>query len=418
MRGRSMSIRTAIRGMLFAAVVAALSATSFAQFQISVAIAPPPLPVYEQPVCPGDGYLWTPGYWAYGSDFDDYYWVPGTWVMAPEVGFLWTPPYWGWNGAAFAFYDGYWGPEIGFYGGVDYGFGYFGTGFVGGRWDNGHFFYNRAVMNVNETNIRNVYVENVTNTTVNHVSYNGGNGGLTARPTQQQEAYGRERHVPAVAAQTQQIQAARGNRDLRASVNQGKPAIAATAKPGEFKGNVVAAREAGGAYHPPAGGIRAAGASSARAAAENNARPPENNARPAETNERPAESTNARPANSNSARQAIHPNDLPASERPPAPNTGNSKLDQKYQKQQDKLMAQQAKESQKLQQQQDKEHAQQQKQQANEAKQQQLEQRHQQQTSQMQQRHAQQTQQMQQRQQPAMHAQKAPAAPAGKPPHQ
>jgi len=430
-----MSVHTAFRWMLAALAAVVLSAAAFAQVGIAVTIAPPPLPVYEQPVCPGDGYIWTPGYWAYDQDYDDYYWVPGTWVMAPEVGYFWTPPYWGWNGAAFAFYDGYWGPEVGFYGGVDYGFGYFGTGFVGGRWDNGHFFYNRAVMNVNETNIHNVYVQNVTNVTVNHVSYNGGNGGITARPTPQQETYARARHVPPVQAQQQQIQAARGNRELRASVNQGKPAIAATAKPGEFKGNVVAAREAGGTYHPPANGVRPATAGAANSrpnasnerpaennahpAAENNGRPAaKNTARPAENNARPATNNAARPAVNSNARQAVHPNDLPAAERPPAPNTGNSKLDQKYQKQQDKMVAQQQKQRQKLQQQQDKEHAQQQKQQVNEAKQQQLEQRHQQQTSQLQQRQAQQTQRMQQKQQPAMHAQAAPAAPERKPPHQ
>ena len=27
---------------------------------------PPPLPVYEQPPCPVEGYIWTPGYWAWG----------------------------------------------------------------------------------------------------------------------------------------------------------------------------------------------------------------------------------------------------------------------------------------------------------------------------------------------------------------
>ena len=42
---------------------------------ISVPIAPPPIPVYAQPPIPAPGYLWTPGYWAYG---DGYYWVPGT----------------------------------------------------------------------------------------------------------------------------------------------------------------------------------------------------------------------------------------------------------------------------------------------------------------------------------------------------
>src|SRR5271165_4640125 len=63
---------------------------------ISVSFAPPALPVYEQPLCPADGYLWTPGYWAYDDD-NGYYWVPGTWVEVPQVGFLWTPGYWGWG---------------------------------------------------------------------------------------------------------------------------------------------------------------------------------------------------------------------------------------------------------------------------------------------------------------------------------
>ncbi len=43
---------------------------------------------------PGDGYVWTPGYWAWGDDIQDYYWVPGTWVPAPEPEYLWTPGYW------------------------------------------------------------------------------------------------------------------------------------------------------------------------------------------------------------------------------------------------------------------------------------------------------------------------------------
>jgi hypothetical protein len=73
------------------------------------------LPVYEQPLCPGDGYLWTPGYWGWGDG--DYYWVPDAWVLPPEVGFLWTPGYWGWGGDGFLFNEGYWGASIGFYGG-------------------------------------------------------------------------------------------------------------------------------------------------------------------------------------------------------------------------------------------------------------------------------------------------------------
>src|SRR5579862_8975955 len=57
---------------------------------------PPPLPVYEQPACPGPNYIWTPGYWGYQPT--GYYWVPGVWVIAPYIGELWTPGYWGWFG--------------------------------------------------------------------------------------------------------------------------------------------------------------------------------------------------------------------------------------------------------------------------------------------------------------------------------
>jgi hypothetical protein len=146
-----------IRTLLFAVVVLMMSAASFGQVGVAISVGPPALPVYEQPLCPGDGYLWTPGYWAYDYDVNDYYWVPGTWVMAPEAGFLWTPAYWGWGGDGFVFYDGYWGPNVGFYGGIDYGFGYYGVGFEGGRWDGGHFFYNRAMSNINANEMHNVY---------------------------------------------------------------------------------------------------------------------------------------------------------------------------------------------------------------------------------------------------------------------
>ena len=42
-------------------------------------------------------------------------------VEAPQVGYLWTPGYWGWGGNAFLFHEGYWGPTVGFYGGISYG---------------------------------------------------------------------------------------------------------------------------------------------------------------------------------------------------------------------------------------------------------------------------------------------------------
>src|ERR1700745_4122710 len=131
--------------LLFAAAMLFLSTPSFAQFGISIRMGPPPLPLYEQSSCPGDGYIWTPGYWGWSDG--SYYWVPGTWVIAPEPGFLWTPAYWGWGGRGFVFNEGYWGPSVGFYGGIDYGFGYSGRGYEGGRWENGRFFYNTTLNN-------------------------------------------------------------------------------------------------------------------------------------------------------------------------------------------------------------------------------------------------------------------------------
>ncbi len=232
--------------LLLTLVVLALPGRLFAQgVAVSITIAPPVLPVYTQPVCPGEGYLWTPGYWAWDTDFDDYYWVPGTWVEAPEVGFLWTPGYWGWGDGVYLWHEGYWGQNIGFYGGVDYGFGYSGTGFQGGYWQGGNFFYNTSVMNINRTIIHDTYAKKVVNVNVTHVSYNGGHGGVTARPTAEQERYSSERHIAPTAVQAKQAQAAAADRSLRASVNHGKPPVAATSRAGDFKTGVVAARSGG-----------------------------------------------------------------------------------------------------------------------------------------------------------------------------
>src|SRR3984885_3250287 len=191
-------MRSRILHLLFLAIsMLFLSTAASAQIGVSVSIAPPELPVYDQPVCPGDGYIWTPGYWAWDGD---YYWVPGTWVLAPEPGYLWTPGYWGWGGNGFLFYDGYWGPTVGFYGGINYGFGYFGHGYEGGRWQDGHFFYNTAVNHVNGDVIHNVYNTRVDEREVSHVSFNGGNGGINERATPQEEAAAHDRHIAPVAA--------------------------------------------------------------------------------------------------------------------------------------------------------------------------------------------------------------------------
>ena len=127
---------------------------------LSVGIAPPAIPVYEQPLCPGDGYIWTPGYWQYTDD--GYQWVDGAWVLAPYTGALWTPGYWAYGPGGYFWNAGYWGPSVGYYGGINYGFGYFGTGFYGGYWRGGHFFYNREYNHFGrEGSFRNVYDQRV-----------------------------------------------------------------------------------------------------------------------------------------------------------------------------------------------------------------------------------------------------------------
>ena len=137
--------RVLMNAILAVAIAAALLFTpsaANARVFVSVGFAPPLIPVYAQPIAPGYGYIWTPGYWAYGDD--GYYWVDGAWVYPPYEGALWTPGYWGWGGGVYFWNAGYWGRRVGYYGGINYGFGYFGTGFWGGYWHGGRFFYNGA----------------------------------------------------------------------------------------------------------------------------------------------------------------------------------------------------------------------------------------------------------------------------------
>jgi len=201
------------------------SSAAFAQVDVAVNIAPPELPAYEQPESPGDGYIWTPGYWAWDGE---YYWVPGTWVMPPETGYLWTPGYWGWGNGGYLFNEGYWGLSVGFYGGINYGFGYYGRGYEGGRWENGRFFYNTAATRVGG-DFRNVY-NNRVNEGNNRVSFNGGRGGIDARANSEEQAARQGRRMGAASAQTQHAYSARGNPQQRFSANQGSPAITGTSR--------------------------------------------------------------------------------------------------------------------------------------------------------------------------------------------
>ena len=231
-----------IVGCLFA--LSPVRAQVDADLDVRVDVEPPPLPVYDQPQIPGDGYLWVPGYWAWDDD-TGYYWVPGTWVLPPEPELLWTPAYWGWDDGAYVYHAGYWGPHIGFYGGINYGFGYTGEGYEGGYWRGGAFFYNRTVNNITNVSVTNVYNRTVVVNNVTNVSYNGGAGGTTARSTQAQIAAASEHHVVATSEQVRHVEMASRDPALSLNRNGGHPAVAATGHAALFTGSGVIAAHPG-----------------------------------------------------------------------------------------------------------------------------------------------------------------------------
>jgi hypothetical protein len=324
----------------------AVSECALAQISISITLAPPALPVYEQPVLAEEGGIWAPGYWAYDQE-DGYFWVPGTWVQPPEPGLLWTPGYWGWSNGGYAWNDGYWGPTVGFYGGIAYGFGYPGRGYTGGHWRGQQFYYNTAVSHVNVINIHNTYTQTIINdTTVTRVSFNGGTGGVAARPTVAEQAATRVPHRPATGVQLQHRQAAMVNPALSASLDHGKPAIAVTSKPAELNGRGVV---------PGASAASPEEASKATALAEK--------------------------------RAPAHAADLPPVAHQGAASTGNIERDKVNQRQQDELRNSQDKQRQELQQKQAADHEQAAKQPSTSANVKELERQHQAQTQALAQRH-------------------------------
>jgi WXXGXW repeat (2 copies) len=216
---------------------------------------PPPLPVYEQPPCPQEGYIWTPGLWRWGAE--GYFWVPGTWVAPPQVGMLWTPGFWAVTGAVYVFHAGHWGNHVGYYGGINYGGGYTGSGYAGGRWSNNRFQYNTAVSNVNVRNVHNTYNETVVNnvainnnTNVQRVSYVGATP-ARREPTRAELGASREPHYAPTPPQAQHHDAARTNPMQNAARNEGRPPVAATPRAGAFQEHgVTAAQPVGPAYRP------------------------------------------------------------------------------------------------------------------------------------------------------------------------
>ncbi|HTB97669.1 MAG TPA: hypothetical protein VK716_11715 [Terracidiphilus sp.] len=321
------------RWLLMALLLSLVPASSFAGVFISVGFAPPVLPVYEQPVCPEPGLMWTPGYWGYGPD--GYYWVPGAWVPAPYVGALWTPGYWGWGDGLYVWHGGYWGPHVGYYGGVNYGFGYMGVGFAGGAWRGGIFAYNSAVMHVgvgggwgNRVYVDRTIVQRTTIINNTHVSYSGGRGGINHPPTAEERVAEHEQHTAPTSFQTQHMNSAMNDHSAYFNNNHGHPQNVATARPlaaeshaapsgfragqGAVNNNRVGGNAAAGAQnHTNAGSFNSHGGGNASYGAQSHTS--------AQPQYRPAPQSQSRPAQQ--PRQESRPAAQPRQESRPAPQS-------------------------------------------------------------------------------------------------
>jgi hypothetical protein len=123
------------------------------------------------------------------------------------------------------------------------------VGFYGGEWRGREFLYNRSVTNVNVTVIHNYYNRTVVVNNVNRVSFNGGPHGIQVRESERERMAAREHHFEARREQIDHEHAARADRGQWASVNHGRPTVAASGRPGEFHRDVVAARNEREAEH-------------------------------------------------------------------------------------------------------------------------------------------------------------------------
>jgi hypothetical protein len=228
-----MSKFRSLRLLLMALVLCAVPASSFAGVFISVGFAPPVLPVYDVPPCPEAGWIWTPGYWAYGNE--GYYWVPGSWAPAPFEGALWTPGYWGWGNGLYVWHPGYWGNHVGYYGGINYGGGYFGIGFEGGEWRGHDFFYNTEVIRVGP-GIRFMfrdrgYMDRAFVDRDHHIAFSGGPGGVHHEMMERERFAEHEHHIAPTEFQMNHESHAMGDRNSYFHNNNGRPVNPAMDRP-------------------------------------------------------------------------------------------------------------------------------------------------------------------------------------------
>ena len=161
---------------------------------------------------------------------------------------LWTPGYWGFYSGRYSFFPGHWGAHIGFYGGINYGFGYVGLGYEGGYWNSGHFFYNRAYNHLDTRVVHNVYSYNAGNRARGgpRTSFNGGSRGIQARPRPAEAAASREPTAPRMNTQVQHAQSYSTARGQLATQNHGRPATPAVSRPVPADRNVRPTTNHGG----------------------------------------------------------------------------------------------------------------------------------------------------------------------------
>jgi hypothetical protein len=222
---------------VLALLLSLVSVRAFAGTVISVNLMPPPLPAYDQPPCPDQNLIWTPGYWAWFQN--DYYWVPGAWVEPPFPGAMWTPGYWNWSHHLFTMYtwhSGYWSYHVGYYGGVNYGYGYGGFGYSGGVWHDGLFAYNLEIVRVDDRYVRETFrdpglVDQGYIDRNNHAGFNGGPGGVSYQISPGEQAVEHERHWEATSFQQQYEGRFRDDRSYWYRTNQGRPEHPAYATP-------------------------------------------------------------------------------------------------------------------------------------------------------------------------------------------
>ncbi len=315
-----MRIKRSLSAIITSIFIAALPLAASAQFSVGVGFTvgspPPPIPYYAQPPAPYPNYQWTPGYWGWGPA--GYYWVPGTWVAPPSVGLYWTPGYWGGGvGGGYGWNAGYWGASVGFYGGINYGYGYPGTGFYGGTWGAGGFRYNTSVVNVNRTVIHNTYNKTIVNNGnfCNHctnVSYNGGKGGISAKPTSAQ-INARQHGLAPTTSQKNQAMLAGQDRNQFASVNKGKPPVTSSQKP--FSGKL-----------PNSAPITTADKQNAQKTYKTSSNGGLSNKAPATTQNKPATSTQNKPAMQAKPQHKPAPQNQPAKQPKPQQKPPSSSM--------------------------------------------------------------------------------------------